>query len=59
MAILLLPRIRHSVVLTILIVWMAAVVFWLATSTSAPHETVAGRLEPSAGIVAVQFIFHA
>lgn len=49
--VLLLPRIRHSVVLTILIVWVAAVVFWLATSTYARQETVAGWLEPSAGII--------
>lgn len=47
----LLPRIRHSVVIGLLLVWLLALVIWLTTSTYARKETVAGWLEPPAGVV--------
>lgn len=49
--ILLLPRVRHSVLIALLLLWVLAVVIWLATSTYARKETVAGWLEPPAGVV--------
>lgn len=49
--VLLLPRVRHSVLIALLLIWLLAVVFWLATSTYSRKETVAGWLEPPAGVV--------
>jgi membrane fusion protein len=51
--VLLLPRMRHSVLITLLLIWILAVGIWLATSTYARKETVAGWLEPPAGVVRV------
>lgn len=49
--VLLLPRVRHSVVIALLLLWLLAAGIWLATSTYARKETVVGWLEPPAGVV--------
>lgn len=47
------PRVRHSVLIALLLIWLLIVGVWLATSTYARKETVAGWLEPPAGVVRV------
>ncbi|MBE8716317.1 HlyD family secretion protein [Cellvibrio polysaccharolyticus] len=49
--VLLLPHLRHSVLIFSLLVWLLAVAIWLATSTYARKETVVGWLEPPTGVV--------
>lgn len=49
--VLLLPRVNHSVSIALLLLWLAAVAVWLATSTYARKETVMGWLESPAGVV--------
>lgn len=49
--VLLLPRVHHSVLIALLLVWLLAVAVWLTTSTYARKETVSGWLEPPTGVV--------
>lgn len=51
--VLLLPRMRHSLLIALLLGWMLAVGIWLATNTYARKETVVGWLEPPAGVVRI------
>jgi len=51
--ILLLPRFSHSLLITLLLLWLFAVGTWLMTSSYSRKETVAGWLEPPAGIIRV------
>lgn len=51
--VLLLPRISHSLLITLLSLWILAVAAWLVTSTYARKETVTGWLEPPSGITRV------
>lgn len=51
--VLLLPRISHSILITLLLLWLLAVAIWLVTSTYARKETVAGWLEPPSGVTRV------
>lgn len=51
--VLLLPRVSHSLLITLLLLWLFAVVIWLLTSTYARKETVVGWLEPPTGITRV------
>lgn len=49
--VLLLPRVHHSVLIALLLIWLLAVAVWLTTSTYARKETVSGWVEPPAGVV--------
>lgn len=49
--VLLLPRVRHSVLIGLLLIWLLAMAYWLATGTYARKETVTGWLESPAGVV--------
>ncbi len=51
--ILLLPRLSHSIILLILVVWVIAVAIWAVGSTFARKETVTGWLEPPNGVIRV------
>lgn len=51
--VLLLPRFSHTLILTILLLWVFVVVVWLFVSHYARKETVAGWLEPPEGIIRV------
>lgn len=51
--VLLLPRVSHSLLITLLFVWILAVAIWLVTCTYARKETVAGWLEPPTGITRI------
>lgn len=51
--ILLLPRLSHSLILGILLAWVAVTIIWLANSQYARKETVQGWLEPASGVVRV------
>ncbi|MFV8817858.1 HlyD family secretion protein [Haliea sp. E17] len=51
--VLLLPRLSHSLVLIALLLWLAATLAWLTTSTYTRKETVVGWLEADAGVVRV------
>ncbi|OFY62574.1 MAG: hypothetical protein A3H98_03990 [Bacteroidetes bacterium RIFCSPLOWO2_02_FULL_36_8] len=51
--ILILPRISHTVILGLLLLWLVIAVMWLATSTYARKETIFGWLEPSEGVTKI------
>ncbi len=47
------PKMSHLFILGFLLLWLCAVVYWLAGSTYARKETVLGWLEPSVGVLRV------
>ncbi len=49
--VLLLPQFSHTLIVGGLLIWITLVLVWLCASTYARKETVAGWLEPPAGIV--------
>ena len=51
--ILILPRISHTVILGLLLLWLVIAVMWLTTSTYARKETIFGWLEPSEGVTKI------
>lgn len=51
--ILLLPRFSHSLIISVLLGWVLALIVWLCTSSYARKETVQGWIEPAAGVVRV------
>ncbi|WKD49469.1 HlyD family secretion protein [Microbulbifer spongiae] len=51
--ILLLPRLSHTLILSLLLAWVVAVIIWLAGSHYARRESVTGWLEPASGVVRV------
>lgn len=51
--VLLLPRISYKLILTILLVWVVATLYWLFTSTFTKRAVVEGWLEPDVGIARV------
>jgi membrane fusion protein len=51
--VLLLPKLSHTLISGLLLVWVIVVLFWLFNSTYARQETVQGWLEPPAGVVRV------
>jgi len=51
--ILILPRISHTVILGLLLLWLVIAVMWLATSNYARKETIFGWLEPSEGVTKI------
>ncbi len=51
--VLLLPRLSHTIILAILLLWLVAAVVWLSTSNYSRKETVFGWLESSSGVVRI------
>lgn len=51
--ILILPRISHTIILGFLLLCLAAVIWWLTTSTYARKETISGWLEPPKGVIRI------
>lgn len=51
--VILFPKISHVILVTAILIWVAAVVLWLVFSSYARKETVAGWLEPPAGVIRV------
>lgn len=51
--VLLLPKLSHTLISSLLLVWVIIVLIWLFNSTYARQETVPGWLEPSTGMVRV------
>jgi hypothetical protein len=52
-SILLLPQLSHTLILSVLLLWVFLVLIWLFTSHYARKETVVGWLEPPEGIIRV------
>ena len=51
--VLLLPKFSHTALISLLIIWLAAVFVWLIFSSYAKKETVNGWLEPPAGVIRI------
>jgi membrane fusion protein len=51
--VLLLPQFSHTLIISILLLWVLVVFIWLLTSYYARKETVVGWLEPPQGIIRV------
>ncbi|MCC6202807.1 MAG: HlyD family efflux transporter periplasmic adaptor subunit [Gammaproteobacteria bacterium] len=51
--VLVLPRLSHALILSLLLAWVTAASSWLITSTYARKETVLGWLEPPEGVTRI------
>jgi membrane fusion protein len=51
--VLLLPKFSHTALISLLVIWLAAVFVWLIFSSYAKKETVNGWLEPPTGVVRI------
>lgn len=51
--VLLLPKLSHTLISSLLLIWVIIVLLWLFNSTYARQETVLGWLEPPTGVVRV------
>ncbi len=47
--VLIIPKLSHTVLISLLIIWLAIVLLWLIFSSYAKKETVNGWLEPPSG----------
>lgn len=50
---LLLPRISHALLVSLLVIWVALLILWLTSNSYARKETVSGWVEPQSGLTKV------
>ena len=51
--VLVIPKIRHSVLISFLLLWVLFVLYWLFTNNYSRKESVLGWVSPSSGVVRV------